>query len=453
MFCYLPIIPRLQGFFQNPKSIERLLYRHNYTHIPGQISDIFDGEHYRTLCQQNVVVDGQILPHRYFSGKYDVCLGVCMDSYLLFKRNHGGPSATPILIKNYCIKPEVRTHLDDIGIMCGGVIPGPHPPQDVRSFLIPFDDERMQLAHGVSTFNAATRDYFLLRGYTLFELGDIIAIEKSMNIKGHNGFCPCRSCKMKGVRGQETIYYLPLTHPDGRSWDPSNLPMRSAEHLQEVLQKVARAQTITEKDDLRKFHGINGLPALGRVGSLHYPRSRTWEGMHLFFENTIPNLVKFWSGKFKGLDTGTEAYEISDAVWEVIWQETADAVQHLPADFVRVLGGNPSYYTAEAWCFWFLYLTPILLQGRFSNPKYHRFPIQTTIPHNTGPRSDKTITLDDFPEVRFLHKVCSSTLRHFSAWPKGKVPKTFGKREQAAGKRSPGGESECMNSSRTIYQH
>ena len=38
MFAYLPIIPRLQGFFQNPKSAERLLYRHNYQHVPGEIS-------------------------------------------------------------------------------------------------------------------------------------------------------------------------------------------------------------------------------------------------------------------------------------------------------------------------------------------------------------------------------------------------------------------------------
>ncbi|KAJ7726336.1 hypothetical protein DFH07DRAFT_1001751, partial [Mycena maculata] len=72
MFAYLPIIPRLQGFFQNPKSVQQLLYRHNYDHTPSTISDIFDSEHYRTLCKKHVVVDGRTLPHKYFSGKYDV---------------------------------------------------------------------------------------------------------------------------------------------------------------------------------------------------------------------------------------------------------------------------------------------------------------------------------------------------------------------------------------------
>ncbi|KAJ7450206.1 hypothetical protein FB451DRAFT_1527969, partial [Mycena latifolia] len=87
LFCYIPIIPRLQAYFLNPKMSEQLLYRHSYKHVPNTIADVFDGIHYRTLCRQNVVVDGQELPHKYFSGKYDAALGVCLDSYLLFKRN------------------------------------------------------------------------------------------------------------------------------------------------------------------------------------------------------------------------------------------------------------------------------------------------------------------------------------------------------------------------------
>jgi hypothetical protein len=306
-----------------------------------------------------------------------------MDSYLLFKRNRGGPSATPILIKLYSIKPEVRTHIDplDGGLMSTGVIPGPHPPKDARSFLVPYDDECAAFV-GVRTFNAATRDFFMLRGYNIFEMGDIIAIEKSLNIKGHNSFCPCRSCEIKGTRNvaaKSSIYYVPLTWPDGRSWDPHNLPWRSQARLDSAIAKFDQItatlsneeKAAKAKDELSKFHGMKGLPALRRVGSMHYPRSRPWDTMHLFFENIVPNLVKLWSGKFKGLDTGTENYEIPEETWGLIWQETAAAVEHIPADFVRVLGETPGYYTAEAWAFWFTYLAPILLKGRFSDPKYH----------------------------------------------------------------------------------
>ncbi|KAJ7206334.1 hypothetical protein GGX14DRAFT_367370 [Mycena pura] len=88
-------------------------------------------------------------------------------------------------------------------------------------------------------------------------------------------------------------------------------------------------------------------------------------------ENIIPNLVKLWSGDFKGLDTGTENYELPDEVWEEIWEETVAAMPNLPADFVRLLGKGFSYFTAEAWCFWFVFLAPVQLKGRLPTKYYN----------------------------------------------------------------------------------
>ncbi|KAJ7205401.1 hypothetical protein GGX14DRAFT_397543 [Mycena pura] len=63
--------------------------------------------------------------------------------------------------------------------------------------------------------------------------------------------------------------------------------------------------------------------------------SYPWDTMHLFFENVIPNLVKFWSA------------------------------------FARTLAGGLEKFTAESWCFWFVYLAPDLLKGLFRDRKYH----------------------------------------------------------------------------------
>jgi hypothetical protein len=76
--------------------------------------------------------------------------------------------------------------------------------------------------------------------------------------------------------------------------------------------------------------------------------------MHIFFENIIPNLIKLWSWKFKGMDSGCEDYKIDDKVWTEIWQETAEAMEDIPSDFCRSLAGGSSKFTAEAWCFWFV---------------------------------------------------------------------------------------------------
>ncbi|KAF9219821.1 hypothetical protein BS17DRAFT_854111 [Gyrodon lividus] len=96
--------------------------------------------------------------------------------------------------------------------------------------------------------------------------------------------------------------------------------------------------------------------------------------MHLFLENIVPTLVNLWTGQIKGLDTGTENYELVPHIWAEIGEETACAVANIPSAFVRVLGNiaeDRSTFTAEAWGFWFVYLAPILLKGRFQEDKYY----------------------------------------------------------------------------------
>ncbi|KAJ7918063.1 hypothetical protein B0H13DRAFT_2321712 [Mycena leptocephala] len=100
--------------------------------------------------------------------------------------------------------------------------------------------ERMRCPGHRYAYVQCPHSRFLHIGYNIFEMGDIIAIEKSLNIKEHNSLSPCRSCEIKAVRnvtGGEKIYYVPLTHPDGRSRDTENLPLRPPEKLAAVIQK------------------------------------------------------------------------------------------------------------------------------------------------------------------------------------------------------------------------
>ncbi|KJA13855.1 hypothetical protein HYPSUDRAFT_151081, partial [Hypholoma sublateritium FD-334 SS-4] len=127
-----------------------------------------------------------------------------------------------ILLQLYNLPPEVRTHIGRL--MCVGVIPGPRAPKDLASFLLPLDDECAKLAHGVSTYDCSEDCLFDLHAYNLYPLGDIIAIEKFLNTKGHNSFHPCRSCKIRAVNdpnGKKT-YYVPLTR-QGETLIPSEI--------------------------------------------------------------------------------------------------------------------------------------------------------------------------------------------------------------------------------------
>ena len=378
-FCYIPLIPRLQNLFANPKTIKEILYRFNYQAIPNVISDVFDGEHYQKLRRTRVTVDGKKLPHKYFSGKNDIAFSVCLDGYLLYKRRRGGPSTTPIMIQIYNFPPEIRTLI--ARELCLGVIPG--GPKRPDTDLYPFENECAELAIGVKTFDCVSQSHFPLHGYNLFPHGDIIAIEKLLNVKGHNGKCPCRSCKIKAINNADSpdkTYYVPLSHPkkqgDRRrfSLDPLDLPLRAHGDWVDATTQLANATLAKDRNALAMELGIKGMPMLKRVGSLNYARGVPWDFMHLLFENVVKNLIYMWMGKFKGLDAGREDYIIPQAIWKEIGKETVDAVKDIPSAFVRALGNiaeDSSYFTAEGWAFWFMYLAPILLQGRFQKEVYY----------------------------------------------------------------------------------
>ncbi|RPD74680.1 hypothetical protein L226DRAFT_448655, partial [Lentinus tigrinus ALCF2SS1-7] len=87
-----------------------------------------------------------------------------------------------LLLLNYNLPPEIRTHLENL--ICLGVIGGPNQPKRVWTYLVPFEDELAQLARGVSTFDALSRSFFMLHVYCIFCLGDILAIQKLLNIRG-----------------------------------------------------------------------------------------------------------------------------------------------------------------------------------------------------------------------------------------------------------------------------
>jgi hypothetical protein len=375
MFCYVPLIPRLQKFFSNPQIIKDLSYRAKYKYDSDSISDVFDGEHYQNLKKEVVTIDGIPLKHNYFSGQHDIAFSICLDSYLLYKRRRGGPSAMPILLQLYNLPPEIRTH--STRLLCLGVIPGPQSPKDLKSFLVPFEEECVLLATGVPTFHCLENQIFSLHAYHLFPHGDMVAIEKLLNIKGHNGITPCRSCKIKGVSAPDKTYYVPLMEPGKTgTWDAEDLPLREHGDWAKATSDIACQSNKIKKNEMAMFHGIKGMPTIGRVGSINYARGIPWDFMHLLFENVIQNLVNLWKGRFKGLGRGKEDYIIPVPVWKEIGKESVMAVKNIPAAFVRSLGNiaeEPGTYTAESWAFWFMYLAPILLKGRLHDQYYKHF--------------------------------------------------------------------------------
>ncbi|OSD00420.1 hypothetical protein PYCCODRAFT_1469318 [Trametes coccinea BRFM310] len=76
-------------------------------------------------------------------------------------------------------------------------------------------------------------------------------------------------------------------------------------------------------------------------------------------------------GRFSGLDG---PYVIPDHIWLEIADETSKAVKTIPSTFVGVIPDivySRDVFTADIWAFWFMYVAPIVLRGRFQDDKYY----------------------------------------------------------------------------------
>jgi hypothetical protein len=383
-FAYLPVIPRLIGMCANAKKMKEMSYRANeHVHVPGRTTDVFDGSHYRKLLRKPVIVDGQAMSRTYFSDPRDIALGLATDGFGPFK--HRKSTAWPIILFNYNIGPELRFLIGEY--IPVGVVPGPKKPIDMDSFLWPLVLELNQLQLGVRAYDGLLQELFMLCAFLILVFGDIPAVAMLMCMKGHNGFSPCRMCKITGVGVPDSrghTLYVPLDrarHPDvrnspscSRAYDPHALPLRSDEEMLRQGREVMLASSKAEADRLSRKCGIKAVPLLSTLKSLSFPLSFPYDFMHLLWENCVDNLILLWTSNFKGLDEGNEQYELDSKVWEAIGAATAASGSTIPSafgarppDFVK----QKSACSAETWSFWTLFLGPVLLRKKFRKRKYY----------------------------------------------------------------------------------
>lgn len=88
----------------------------------------------------------------------------------------------------------------------------------------------------------------------------------------------------------------------------------------------------------------------------------------------IPNLVLFWSGRYKGMDEG-QPYVLSPHIWQAVGTTSAAATGTIPSSFGTSIP-NPatdcSYFTSSTWSVWSLFIAPTVLRGRFPEDCYYK---------------------------------------------------------------------------------
>ncbi|QRW02459.1 Transposase family Tnp2 protein [Ceratobasidium sp. AG-Ba] len=381
-YQYIPTTGRFLAMFNNPSFIEKLEYRHNYEQREGRIDDVFDGQLYKNLCQQNIAIEGEDIGVKYFSGKYDIATSLLADGVQIFKQETA--TCWPIILQILNLPPRDRVQMRNVMPLC--VIPGPNQPKDFNSFLEPFVLECQKMARGVEAFNTRTGRPFILRHHPILVGGDMQAIKHLEEMKGVGGKLPCRGCESEAIyhRNKRT-YYLPLAEPldpdnpaaRTSSYDPLNLPTRTEAGMKRQTQKMLNAETPREYEKLGTKYGISGPTILDRIPSLKRPTSYPHEFLHLFLLNHFRDLVSLWSSTDPAItDDGCEDYLISPADWAEIGRETEAASASIPSYFTRPLPNintQRRLYCGESWAFWLLYIGPIVLRNRLADKYYNHF--------------------------------------------------------------------------------
>ncbi|KAG8994297.1 hypothetical protein FRB90_000459 [Tulasnella sp. 427] len=352
-----------------------------YQSVDNEISDVFDSTHYKALCKTQVEIKGVRMSHQLFDSPTDVALGQSMDGVALFERSKNRCTATPIITVNYNLPPEIRAHSSNV--LINAIIPGPHGPKDVDSFMFPMYKESHRLAEGVRMDNIFVKSSFTFRAYWIRVFGDMLAMMEMMEIKGHMGVRHCRRCLISGTTGNGTTYYSPLAQPRDPnseesnplvSWNPRALEMRIHQQVLSALDDISKARNKTEKERLQTIWGLTGKPSyIFRFPGADFVASTPYDFMHMMLSNNTKNYTKILQGKFNKFDSGTGNYIIPPATWIEIGVELVKANRTIPSAFVSYLPDiwkERSSYTAELYSFWIVYAAPILLHGRLPSPYY-----------------------------------------------------------------------------------
>ena len=377
-FDYLPVIPRLQALSANSVHAQKMQYRANHVHEPGVVKDVFDGSHYQSLL--TTIVPAGADRYFYFSDKRDIALGLSTDGFTPFKKRD--KTCWPMILFNYNLPPEIR--FQKKYCIHVATVPGPKKPWDWDSFGWPLVQELIQLELGVKAFDAISQTLFLLQAYLILAFGDIPAMALIMRMKGQNAISPCRICNIQAVRFNSRTHYVPLRRDkipraEPARYDASNPPIRSHERLMQQAYDVEMAPNNVTHEELSKKYGIKGTPVLSAISSISFPSSFPFDFMHLIWENLIPNLIDFWTGKFKDLDHEGEGYLIESRIWEEIGAATAACKATIPSAFgapVPNIATKRHLMNAEMHANWTLYIAPIVLRGRFKRPQYYRHFMQ-----------------------------------------------------------------------------
>jgi hypothetical protein len=193
---YTPIAPVIQSFYSNREMAEAMCYRHVHLQKalkrlepdspPTEYSDFSDSiNHINQFCDSDL-----------FQNETDTAITISGDGAQLTMKKQSDVWVLVVTILN--LPPDMRSKAANIIIPL--VIPGPHSPGNVESFVYVLYEELAKLSVGVWTKDALSGNFFLLKVYLCGVLGDMLGSAKLSRMAGHMAIYGCRFSTVQGAR-------------------------------------------------------------------------------------------------------------------------------------------------------------------------------------------------------------------------------------------------------------
>lgn len=227
-----------------------------------------------------------------------------------------------------------------------GVIPGPHEPKSMNSFLYPLVNELCNLWKGVM-LKTVPGTGVVVRAALLCVACDIPAARKVCGFVGHNGLHGCSKC----------LCEFPTTtfgeKPDYSNYNRSTWKVRNPIEHKEQAAHHKNCNTKSEQKHIEKKYGLR-YSSLLALPYFDASRMCIIDPMHNLFLGTAKRFINIW-----------KAHNILTPQDFIVLQEKVDSIV-APNDIGRTpskIASSFSGFTAEQFKNWTMYFSLLSLKG------------------------------------------------------------------------------------------
>lgn len=351
-----PIGPQIQAAWASPESARDMSYRKNIT---PQILAEYEAKN-RSVEKLSDWVHSSEYIEASQNGKIDAdttTLLLSLDGAQLYRNKESDCWIYIWILMDR--SPENRYKKPHLVV--GGIIPGPHKPKDIDSFLFPgFQHLAALMKEGLMLWDASTGRVFRSKVFLAFATADGPGMQFINGLVGHSGRRGCRLyCDIPGRRKPTSggHYYPALKKPKPPynvpnsmhdDIDPWQMPPRpqddAARQYKTNLAKLASATTAREYEKYRLETGIAKLSLVSGLPSdciFGIPNCFPPDIMHLAGLNIPDILIALWRATLScdapdSKDLWDWAVFRDTAAWKAHGRAVAAASAYLPGSFDRM---------------------------------------------------------------------------------------------------------------------